>query len=818
MPRWTNRALASLALLLVATTAGAASVSPIGTNQRTLVVCVRFTNALTTRMATCADWVTLLNNETNTYYNQATFNQTNFQFETVSGAGAPANGWFDLAYDNTGYGFFRTGQDAINLADPFANFANYNRVLVVTSWPGFGGQGGGPWWWAVNEGAEATVTPAVGGAPVPSRLMTLANTNEWLAHSFGNPFDEAASVMAHELGHQLGAPTHYGGFFVGTGVRDTITPWDIMGLSPTLNHFLGYPKVNRGWIPAGPRIVTVGPPTTVALDQTILLNPQEMTTGSPQIIRIPFTSSGPFIGYMVETRQQLNGDGAIPEEGVLVSAVDESPNTALRAFVMEDPSAPLNLNQAPLEVGEAFTDPARNLTVTVLSASGENFNVRVQYAPPATSFDPAIHPWGAPPWETEDIWIDSPRNMFDTYAYTDGSGNPTGNGDDAWVDHDNRVYARIRNLGTGPATNVRVQLYVNSPPGMGDAGPNWDFIGTFLIPSIAAGGNARGFVNWRPTVGAHTCIKAVILDTPGELLTTNNLAQENVTHFDTSPGSPFDPVHLEAFVNNPFDAELPIRIHVRDVPYGWAVVTDPPQMMIPPKGRHPVHVTVYPSGLPPHEADGTPSNGPNPDRNCPPPVKWDPGQLRESLRIGFIGKPKVEAQMPFYDTYIPIGGIDVWTQLVRQTRLTCRIAGTRVADTGLDRAFRDALGGKQDAGLMPKQRPDARPSPNARRLDPASLFAAAALVRRPEAEPTVGRGPVTIEGQLTPPAGGAVIAVEIKQGKKTRLEYTKTDDKGYYRVTIRENAGGRTVTQAFYDGDRERGDAESGFCAFIVKQ
>jgi len=314
-----------------------------------------------------------------------------------SGPGAPANGWLDLAYASTGYSFFGTGQDAIDLADPYADFSNYNRVLVITSWPGFGGQGGGPWWWAVDEGAEATVTPAVGGGPVPSRLMTLANTNEWLASSYGNPFDEAASVMAHELGHQLGAPTHYGGINVGGSWRDTITPWGIMGLSPTLNHFLGHAKTDRGWIPAGPRIVTVGPLAASPIDQTVTLRPLEQTTASPQVIRIPFSAAGPFIGYMVENRRQVNGDERLPSQGVLLSAVDESSNSALRAFVIEDPSEPLDLDQAPLEVGEAYVDAARDLTVTVLSQSGSNYDVRIQYTPPATSFDPAITPWGAPP-------------------------------------------------------------------------------------------------------------------------------------------------------------------------------------------------------------------------------------------------------------------------------------------------------------------------------------------------------------------------------------------------------------------------------------
>ena len=75
-----------------------------------------------------------------------------------------------------------------------------------------------------------------------------------------------------------------------------------------------------------------------------------------------------------------------------------------------------------------------------------------------------ITPWGAPPYSTPDIWLDSERNGWDVYRYTDGAGNPTGQGDDAWVNHDNRVYVRVHNLGPGLATDVRVQVYINSPP------------------------------------------------------------------------------------------------------------------------------------------------------------------------------------------------------------------------------------------------------------------------------------------------------------------------------------------------------------------
>ena len=778
-----------LSLLAAPPPAPAANPPVIGTGQRTLVICVRFSDAATTRMANCSDWVTLLNNETDTFYNNATFNQTNFLFETISGAGAPANGWLNLGYAAASYEFYKTGQDAVNLADPFANFANYNRVLVITNWPDFGGQGGGPWGWHVNEGVEWT--DMTGGL----RAMTFSIVNEWHAHDFGLSVDEAGCVIDHELGHQLGAPTHYGGLNFPPDIgRDTITPWDIMGLSPTRNHFLGFPKNDRGWVPDS-RTQTVGPPVGSSIDTTILLKPLETTTSAKQLIKIPLTGGANFVGYMVENRKKTNGDQDLPNEGVLITAVDRSPGTIIPAYVVDNPAAPGDLNSAALSVGQSYSDAAHNLTISNVSASGSDFNVRVQYGlPPSSRPDPMVTPWGAPPYETPDIWIDSPKNGWGTYHYHDGSGNPVGNGDDAWVNHDNRLYVRVHNVGPGIATNVKVQMFVNSPPGMGDAGPNWDYLGTIIFPSIAAaGGQAQSFVGWKPTVGEHTCVKAVIVDQPDELSHSNNVAQENVTAFDTSASSPYHPVVLKSIVYNPYDdRDLPIHINVRDVPFGWGVVVDKQDFVLAKGGKDDITVIVYPSGIP----------------NCrdgkqPPP--------NENLRPGFVGRPTIEAQMPWGDTWIPIGGIDIWTHITTRTRLTCHIRGTKRAETkptapppaygGMPKPPAMVRGGKIEAGKAVK-------------VDPTKIGEWTTMMPKTPPPPTVHEGVVAVEGDLSPASPKQPIAIELIHAGKSRLLHAVTDQNGHYIARTEVGANGLWRTQSFFAGDATLAEADSDICSF----
>jgi M6 family metalloprotease-like protein len=847
MNRRGNKYVAFLTVLLILAASGSvysASISHLGTNQKVLVICVKWSDYPTTRLATAKDWVKLLAKETNKFYQQATFSQTTFQFETINGG--PSNGWLSLGYASNKYEFFKTIQDAVKLADPYANFKNYHRMVVITNHPKFGGVGGGPWWWAVNEGGEATYVE--NGKSVSKRAMTVCVVNEWTAsgHS-GSPFDEGASVVAHEVGHQLALPTHYHSFNWNGVKRDSITPWDVMGLSPGLNHFLGWAKAHRQWIPAS-RIKSIGPPVGANLDTTVTLKPLESSTTGIQLISIPVTFSSinkGFQGYVVENRRKINGDGNIPSQGVLLTVVNESVGPGRQAIVLYDPGSPNNLKLAPLEVGDTYDILANNIKITVLSQSGNDYKVRVQYGlPPSQKPDPKITPWKMPPWETPDIWIDSQKNGWGTYKFKDSAGQPVGNGDEAWVGHSNRLYVRVTNGGKGTATNVRVRVFINDPPGMGAAGKSWKYSGTIFFSSILPGKTVQDFVLWRPKVGKHTCVKAEIENNPVELSTTNNTAQENVAHFDTSKSSPYEPVGLRIRVDNPSRREeTPVYLNVRNIPLGWAVRVEPQMMWLPPGDHGWVEFEIFASGAP--------------DGRMPP-------ELEEALRDdkyspGYIGKPSIEALVPFEDTFVPIGGVDAWVHLVQRTWLDLELmehperpdyeqerreamerervrreqeeAAARErervrheqeqeAERELARREQEQEAERERAQYEQEQRAVREREPaieEMRPLTPEDLAWIGHRVPRLDELPRFEPGrEIGFVGELGPAVGGAQVAVQFTSGERTETLFAHSSGSGTFRLYFIPPEPGIWNAQAFFSGDDIHGAAQSELVKFEI--
>ncbi len=197
--------------------------------------------------------------------------------------------------------------------------------------------------------------------------------------------------LLYEIGHQINSPTHYSaiGGFPGIS-RDSISIWDVMGLSPFQHHFLGWTKERQGWLP-GFRVRTVKVPGPDR-DVTITLSPLERDAGAVQLIKIPFfenelvtrfgTIVFPFVGYVVENRLRINGDEGLPSSGVLVTLINENPDTfyGSKAIVMDKNPSTGTLDDAALQIGDTYSDAARNISISVVNQTGaDDYNVRVKY-------------------------------------------------------------------------------------------------------------------------------------------------------------------------------------------------------------------------------------------------------------------------------------------------------------------------------------------------------------------------------------------------------------------------------------------------------
>jgi hypothetical protein len=136
----------------------------------------------------------------------------------------------------------------------------------------------------------------------------------------------------------------------------------------------------------------------------------------------------------------------------------------------------------------------------------------------------------------------------------DVDGNVVGNGDDVCANRENRLYARIRNLGDVKAENLTVHFDRTNPLGVGIRDSDgWTPIGSVdfsLFPElveIAPGGEAIVYTEWSPSVtpppeiaGAgrfpfHSCVRVRVDPVTDERITANqdgDREQENIGWFE----------------------------------------------------------------------------------------------------------------------------------------------------------------------------------------------------------------------------------------------------------------------------------------------
>ncbi len=193
--------------------------------------------------------------------------------------------------------------------------------------------------------------------------------------------------------------------------------------------------------------------------------------------------------------------------------------------------------------------------------------------------DPSIRDWGSPPgtpppWQTADIWVDNDGN---------GIGNEVGEPSKGQV---NRLFARVRNLGTSPANNVTVRFHFApygpwSPASWGNFKEITTVTGINLGPAGSSNASQLIEVPWdlsdlsESNGGAwgghilgefdHFCV-LVRVEMPGDANPDNNHAQNNFVNVQTVFGKPLS---LKILVANPAKTEARGDLVVRGLPEEW---------------------------------------------------------------------------------------------------------------------------------------------------------------------------------------------------------------------------------------------------------
>jgi hypothetical protein len=401
---------------------------------------------------------------------------------------------------------------------------------------------------------------------------------------------------AHELGHTLQLEghdmfSHPGGYSSGYDLMDSCYPcgetvYSLSGNPIVANeHDTSFP----GWLPSSKTIV-IPKPSGGTAGGTYVLEPVNKAdpgaTVAPRGIKLPLDGDR---SIFVEARINTGADNrsyGLFDEGVHMYLAEESANdsngnpkpltmldacqTTVSGGCVYDrsdlrfPSCPDNVAHVseshpycwPFTLwhpGDTFSDPINAIMMHVNGKVGDGYGVTVTRNVPPGHPDVFLYPWLTAPmntYETIDIWVDSSCNGYEADVGAAGlrygrrgDGTVIGNGDDPCANHENRIYAHIRNGGSVPANSIVVHFQVTDPLGVGMSG-SWTDLGTATIPTLAAGAERDVFVTWTPHVtlteaqitsghfNFHSCVQIRIDPPAGDLVTTNKTAQENFDHFE----------------------------------------------------------------------------------------------------------------------------------------------------------------------------------------------------------------------------------------------------------------------------------------------
>ena len=557
------------------------------------------------------------------YYPTWAFSKTPFPYWTLDG----------ISIENEAY-----SKAASDIAAKVGNKNYYDLAGIVINDPAF------------NGGL------ALDGSPGLSIVNDHRSDDEWWG------------VFAHESGHNLGLPHPTGG---GESWGSELMfkeqykfPFCVMSQMPPCE-FNSWCRIKMGWLPSE----ASGSPQyykEISWDKadTVHLTPLAASSiPGIKAIKIPITENS---YYLVENRnydygydynlQEMGFWEGCPyptQEGILIYRCDDSgyfgsstpgyikyvadstpldppdiwDSTYWYTRIFEpwtDATYNPSTSRAFVDDDDIFEDEDITLFIQAIEVHDDgSIDVGIVTGDDPKIPDTAINKWNPPPYDSEDIWVDNEfKNDFGEYEHNDGDvHNPTLNGDDPWVDHDNIIQARIHNIaptggGTAEIGVGEVKFYVCDLSVSSSENPEFDLLGENK-EAITLGPGESETVNcsnmWKPKgdstnpdgkIKAHMCIKVVIAPQANEP-NGNQIAQENIDWYNVGASPPSGSLSTPTLsqtieVNNPSLVEdIFVHMEAIDPPEKWTVLFDKEYFNLDSGQKETVLVTIKPPVFPP---------------------------------------------------------------------------------------------------------------------------------------------------------------------------------------------------------------------------
>jgi len=257
---------------------------------------------------------------------------------TLAYYGTDYNGEIDSGETGT-TPIYELAREAVQLADPFINFADYDNdgdgyvdhVIIIHAGAG-------------QESPPTTSTNIWSHKgsiyPPPGELVDGVRVFEYTMLAESSPL----GTFAHEFTHDLGAPDLYDYGHDGNPVERwclmSAGSWNGSPAGSTPSHISGYLKYDLDADPSNGILGWVTP-VPVASDQTITVNQTE-TTATNSLYKIDIANTNQY--FLIENRQQTGYDSYLPEAGLIFWHIDKdmpnnngTPNNPYYRAWVEDP-------------------------------------------------------------------------------------------------------------------------------------------------------------------------------------------------------------------------------------------------------------------------------------------------------------------------------------------------------------------------------------------------------------------------------------------------------------------------------------------------